>query len=82
VRIVPPIVHGPPPISGDATGPDRLGLICGFLGCDVRPFNPLLAALPRTRGVSPWLWAIDGGWRCAEIDRTGIHWRARNGPCS
>ena len=34
---------------GDATnGPDRLGLICGFLGCDVRPFNPLLAALPRT----------------------------------
>ena len=22
-------------------------LICGFLGCDARPFNPLLAALPR-----------------------------------
>jgi hypothetical protein len=22
-------------------------LICGFLGCDVRPFNPVLAALPR-----------------------------------
>ena len=22
-------------------------LICGFLGCDVRPFNPLIAALPR-----------------------------------
>jgi AraC-like DNA-binding protein len=22
-------------------------LVCGFLGCDVRPFNPLLAALPR-----------------------------------
>jgi AraC-like DNA-binding protein len=27
-------------------GPERLGLVCGFLGCDVRPFNPLLAALP------------------------------------
>lgn len=22
-------------------------LVCGYLGCDVRPFNPLLAALPR-----------------------------------
>ena len=22
-------------------------LVCGFLGCDVRPYNPLLAALPR-----------------------------------
>jgi AraC-like DNA-binding protein len=28
-------------------GPQQLGLVCGFLGCDVRPFNPLLAALPR-----------------------------------
>ena len=28
-------------------GPGQLGLVCGFLGCDVHPFNPLLAALPR-----------------------------------
>jgi AraC-like DNA-binding protein len=28
-------------------GRDRLRLVCGFLGCDVRPFNPLLGALPR-----------------------------------
>ena len=28
-------------------GPERLHLVCGFLGCDVRPFNPLLATLPR-----------------------------------
>jgi len=30
-------------------------LVCGFLGCDRRPFNPLLAALPRRthmRGMS------------------------------
>jgi AraC-like DNA-binding protein len=27
-------------------GAERLGLVCGFLGCDVRPFNPLLASLP------------------------------------
>ncbi len=34
-------------------------LVCGFLGCDRRPFNPLLAALPRRmhmRGMSdPWI---------------------------
>jgi AraC-like DNA-binding protein len=26
---------------------DRTRFVCGFLGCDARPFNPLLAALPR-----------------------------------
>jgi AraC-like DNA-binding protein len=28
-------------------GPVEVELVCGFLGCDARPFNPLLAALPR-----------------------------------
>src|SRR5262245_34265916 len=28
-------------------GPEGTKLICGFLGCDARPFNPLLAALLR-----------------------------------
>jgi AraC-like DNA-binding protein len=28
-------------------GPERAEFVCGFLGCDARPFNPLLAALPR-----------------------------------
>lgn len=28
-------------------GPGCTRVICGFLGCDVRPFNPVLAALPR-----------------------------------
>jgi AraC-like DNA-binding protein len=28
-------------------GPPSAGVICGFLGCDARPFNPLLGALPR-----------------------------------
>jgi len=61
VKALPPIVQWPHHV-GDATdGPDRLGLICGFLGCDVRPFNPLLAALPRTmlvsnrKGAEGWL---------------------------
>jgi AraC-like DNA-binding protein len=33
-------------ITEGGSGPERLGLVCGFLGCDVHPFNPLLAALP------------------------------------
>lgn len=31
----------------DGGGADALRLVCGFLGCDVRPYNPLLATLPR-----------------------------------
>jgi AraC-like DNA-binding protein len=31
-------------VEGDG---HRTILVCGFIGCDVRPFNPLLAALPR-----------------------------------
>ncbi|HUK32589.1 MAG TPA: AraC family transcriptional regulator [Vicinamibacterales bacterium] len=27
-------------------GPDRTRVVCGFLGCDDRPYNPLLTALP------------------------------------
>jgi AraC-like DNA-binding protein len=38
-------------MAGDGRDPARL--ICGFLGCDVRPFNPLLATLPRTLHVRP-----------------------------
>ena len=28
-------------------GRERTELVCGFLGCDIRPFNPVLQALPR-----------------------------------
>lgn len=34
-------------LSIQGGGPERAQLICGFLGCDARPFNPLLATLPR-----------------------------------
>ncbi len=36
----------------DGGGADRTRVICGFLGCDARPFNPLLSALPRVLHVS------------------------------
>ncbi len=32
-------------------GRDRTTVVCGFLGLDARPFNPLLAALPRVLRV-------------------------------
>ncbi|HEY4186841.1 MAG TPA: AraC family transcriptional regulator [Polyangia bacterium] len=34
-------------LSGDGRGRSPAELICGFLGCDARPFNPLLGTLPR-----------------------------------
>ena len=34
-------------VSLTGGGPGGARIVCGFLGCDARPFNPLLAALPR-----------------------------------
>jgi len=39
VQIV--VREAPPESHADAT------IVCGFLGCDLQPFNPLNAALPR-----------------------------------
>jgi AraC-like DNA-binding protein len=45
------------------TGNERTRFVCGYLGCDVRPFNPLLASLPPLVVVSKPLdednWIID-----------------------
>jgi AraC-like DNA-binding protein len=46
-------------------GPARdTAFVCGFLGCDVRPYNPLLSSLPRRMHVP----GIAGGW-LAEFPR-------------
>jgi AraC-like DNA-binding protein len=37
-----------PFVLNEGGGPDRCHFVCGYFGCDVRPFNPLLGALPRT----------------------------------
>jgi AraC-like DNA-binding protein len=37
----------PPTVVEGGGGDGKAQFICGFLGCDVRPFNPVLAALPR-----------------------------------
>ena len=41
--------HGQLPValSLNLAGPTETQLVCGFIGCDARPFNPLLATLPR-----------------------------------
>jgi AraC-like DNA-binding protein len=40
-------------------GPDRARVVCGFLGCDERPYNPLLTALPTVIHLSA---ADTPGW--------------------
>ena len=36
----------------DGGGSERTHVVCGFLGCDRRPFNPLLESLPRILHVA------------------------------
>lgn len=56
-RQLPPVVGGAG--SAASAGPASAGsghpfrLICGFLGCDILPFNPALATLPRALVVRP-----------------------------
>jgi AraC-like DNA-binding protein len=49
-------------------GSQQAKVICGFLGCDVRPFNPLVAALPRVMHVSE---RAGEGW-LAEFFRAAV----------
>ena len=46
----------------DGGGRERTTVVCGFLGCDARPYNPLLSSLPRllrmqgaAAGPSSWV---------------------------
>jgi AraC-like DNA-binding protein len=50
--------HLPFMVTEGGGGPALTRYVCGFLGCDARPFNPLLGALPRLMriprvGVAP-----------------------------
>jgi AraC-like DNA-binding protein len=50
---LPFVVH-----EGGADG-EAMDLVCGFLGCDMRPFNPLVATLPRLIHLSRAFGAAD-----------------------
>lgn len=39
--------HGDMTARLDGGSGEKTTIVCGFLGCDARPFNPLLASLPR-----------------------------------
>jgi AraC-like DNA-binding protein len=44
------LTYGEPGVTTarlDGGGNESATLVCGFLGCDAKPYNPLLAALPR-----------------------------------
>jgi AraC-like DNA-binding protein len=43
-------------------GPERARVVCGFLGCDERPYNPLLAALPKVIHLPAAASHATGGW--------------------
>ena len=48
--------------------------VCGFLGCDLRPFNPLVAALPRVLHVPA---SRAGGWVAHVIDQAVVESNSR-----
>ena len=47
------LAHEPPPftLKMGTPGAPQSEVVCGFLGCDARPFNPLIATLPRVLHV-------------------------------
>ena len=50
----------PTTVFEGGNGPGTAQFICGFLGCDLRPFNPVLSALPRLLRVRPATQTGDG----------------------
>ncbi len=44
----------PIPLTLQGGGAMQTHVICGYMGCDARPFNPLLASLPRMIHLRGW----------------------------
>jgi len=51
----PKMAREPAPTADDDDSPTTM--VCGFIGCDTRPFNPLIATLPKVMHLA----AKDGG---------------------
>lgn len=61
-RPIPISYHGSVMAPGATMPPEEAStvIVCGFIGCDLRPFNPLIEALPRllhlpAGGVADWV---------------------------
>ena len=65
----------------DGGGAERLGLVCGFLGCDVQPFNPLMSALPRLLHVRGAFSADDPLGRLIDFALAESQERRAGGEC-
>lgn len=59
----------PAVVQEGGTGPLELQVLCGFLGCDRRPFNPLLATLPRMLRIRP---NDEAGARLSQLVRFAV----------
>ncbi len=53
--------QGLPTLRPEGEGKERTTMVCGFLGCDAKPFNPLLASMPRVLRI-PGLAAGGHSW--------------------
>ena len=62
----------------DARGGEPTRMVCGFLGCDAKPFNPLLASMPRVLRM-PGL-AADGSSWIATFLRSAVEESSRKRP--
>jgi len=63
---------------GADSAPSEVTVVCGFLGCDVKPFNPLLSSMPRllrTPGI-----AADGTSWVASLLRSMVEESSRKRP--
>jgi hypothetical protein len=63
----------PETVTLGESGPVTATLVCGFLGCDRRPFNPLLSTLPRQLHLP----GFSSGWRQAFVREVVEESRAR-----
>ena len=59
-------------------GSTRTTIVCGYVGCDARPFNPLLAAMPSVLRM-PGLAAGGGSW-IADFLRSAVEESNRKRP--
>jgi AraC-like DNA-binding protein len=67
---IPIVFHAPNEFSYGAPAPESpTNVACGFLGCDLRPFNPLVATLPRLMHLPA---ASDGAW-ISEVMRQAVN---------
>ena len=54
-----PIDRQLPYVLNQGSGPDSCRFVCGYLGCDIRPYNPFIKSLPRVlhgRGAAGQGW--------------------------